>query len=177
MTIPGRAVRIVMRQRLAARSIRILGTDADSSFFFSRSRISRSSVSSRPNSFLPAYHFERQSRFTAMRRPTGLVFCPILITGAMECWSAGGSYHSSERTILMWQLRLRIGPAEPRALGVNRRIVEAVWARASLTTSVSVFSALYALLLAFRSSALAIADLSVLATKRAPLRGVTARVA
>src|SRR2546423_1512804 len=41
--------------------------------------------------------------------------------------------YSSERVILMWQLRLRIGPAEPRALGVNRLRVEAVWATASLT--------------------------------------------
>ena len=30
MTMPGRAVRMVMRQRLAARSIRICGTEADS---------------------------------------------------------------------------------------------------------------------------------------------------
>src|SRR5215472_5800917 len=77
MTIPGRAVRMVMRQRLAARSIRICGTEADSSFFFSSSRISRSSVNSFPNSFLPAYHFERQSLVTATRRPTGFVFWPM----------------------------------------------------------------------------------------------------
>src|SRR5512138_2329664 len=77
--MPGRAVKMVMRQRLAARSIKILGTDADSSFFFSSSRISRSSLSSLPNSFLPEYHLDRQSRLTAMRRPTGLVFCPILL--------------------------------------------------------------------------------------------------
>src|ERR1041385_4369186 len=51
---------------------------ADSSFFFSSSRISRSSVNNLPNSFLPAYHFERQSRVTATRKPTGLVFWPIL---------------------------------------------------------------------------------------------------
>src|SRR5262245_11720471 len=77
MTTPGRAVRIVMRQRLAARSIKIFGTEADSSFFFNSSRISRSSVSNLPNSFFPAYHFERQSLLTATRRPTGLVFWPI----------------------------------------------------------------------------------------------------
>src|SRR6266704_2397297 len=77
MTIPGRAVRIVIRQRLAARSMRIWGTEADSSFFLSSSRILRSSVRSLPNSFLPAYHFERQSRVTAIRRPIGFVFCPI----------------------------------------------------------------------------------------------------
>src|SRR2546427_496173 len=77
MTMPGRAVMIVMRQRLAARSIRICGTEADSSFFLSSSRMLRSSVSSLPNSFLPAYHLERQSRLTAMRKPTGFVFWPI----------------------------------------------------------------------------------------------------
>src|ERR1017187_6961894 len=104
--MPGRAVRMVMRQRLAARSIRIWGTEADSSFFFNSSRISRSSVSSLPNSFLPAYHLERQSWLAAIRKPIGLVFCPIR--------------YSSDKTILMWQFRFRIGPAEPRALGVNR---------------------------------------------------------
>src|SRR5436190_2326677 len=77
MTTPGRAVKIVMRQRVAARSIWIFGTDADSSFFFRMSRIRRSSASNLPNSFFSAYHFERQSLLTAMRSPIGLVFCPI----------------------------------------------------------------------------------------------------
>src|SRR5438045_1536873 len=77
MTTPGRAVRIVMRQRLAARSIKIFGTEAASSFFFRRSRILRSSVRSLPNSFLPAYHFERQSLLTPTRRPIGFTFWPI----------------------------------------------------------------------------------------------------
>src|ERR1051325_1645605 len=81
MTIPGRAVMMVMRQRLAARSIRIWGTDADSSFFLSKVRMLRSSVSSLPNSFLSAYHFERQSRLTAMRKPIGFVFWPMLFVG------------------------------------------------------------------------------------------------
>src|SRR5262245_52771438 len=79
MTTPGRAVRIVMRQRLAARSIKIFGTEAVSSFFLRISRILRSSASSGPNSFLGEYHFERQSLLTATRRPIGLVFCPILL--------------------------------------------------------------------------------------------------
>src|SRR5262245_45434496 len=82
--------------------------------------------------------------------------------------------YSSDKTILTWQLRLRIGPAEPRALGVNRRIMEAVWATASLITRRSVFMLRYSCLCDLRSSALAIADLSVLATIRAPLRGTTA---
>src|SRR5437660_1508472 len=91
MTIPGRAVRIVMRQRLAARSIRISGTEADSSFFLSSSRMLRSSVSSLPNSFLPAYHLERQSRLTAMRKPIGFVFWPMgqERNGLVDWWIGG----------------------------------------------------------------------------------------
>lgn len=68
--------------------------------------------------------------------------------------------------IRIWQLRFRIGPAEPRALGVNRFMVAAVPATASLTISLSGFNPLL-------FSALAIADLSVLATSRADLRGTT----
>ena len=64
----------------------------------------------------------------------------------------------------MWQRRLRIGPAEPRALGVKRLRVVAVPATASLMRKDSGRS-----LLLF--SALAMAECSVLATKRAPLRG------
>src|SRR5579862_6004967 len=81
MTTPGRAVKMVTRQRLVARSIKILGTDAVSSFFFKRVRICRSSLSSVPNSFLPANHFERQSLLTPTRRPIGFVFWPILFVG------------------------------------------------------------------------------------------------
>ena len=77
----------LIRQRLAARSIKICGTEADSSFFFRSRRMLRSSVSSLPNSFLFAYHFDRQSWLTARRRPIGLVFWPIL--------------YSSDKTILM----------------------------------------------------------------------------
>src|ERR1051326_8943658 len=150
MTLPVRAVRIVMRQRLAARSIRICGTEADSSFFLSNSRIWRSSVNSLPNSFLPAYHLERQSRFTAIRRPIGFVFCPIRLgmakwingllknrrempTGksALQVFHLSIQCYSSDKTILTWQLRFRIGPAEPRAFGVKRRIIDAVCAIAS----------------------------------------------
>ncbi len=72
--------RASMNYRLAARSIKILGTAAESSFFFKRSRISRSSVSNWLNSFLLAYHFERQSLLTATRRPIGLVFWPMVIS-------------------------------------------------------------------------------------------------
>src|SRR2546430_4483755 len=68
---------MVMRQRVAARSIWIFGTEADSSFFFRMSRILRSSANSLPNSFFSAYHLDRQSLLTATRSPIGLVFCPI----------------------------------------------------------------------------------------------------
>src|SRR6516225_9361498 len=84
MTTPGRAVKIVTRQRFVARSIKIFGTEADSSFFLSNSRISRSSLSSLPKSFLSAYHLERQSLLTATRKPIGLVFWPILFVGQSD---------------------------------------------------------------------------------------------
>src|SRR3974390_1749587 len=104
MTTPGRAVRMVTRQRLAARSIKIFGTDAVSSFFFNSARICRSSLSSAPNSFLPANHFERQSRLTATRKPIGFVFWPILFVGkgdfdvgtAFEDWTGGTASFRSE---------------------------------------------------------------------------------
>src|SRR5437667_4365160 len=91
-------------------------------------------------------------------------------------YSVSSSY-SSDKTILMWQLRLRIGPAEPRALGVKRRNLEAVCATASLICSRSVARPLYSFLCVLRSSAFAMADLSVLATNREPLRGTTASTA
>src|ERR1039457_1672947 len=104
MTTPGRAVRMVMRQRFAARSIKILGTAAASSFFFSSLRISRSSLNSLPNSFFSAYHFERQSLLTPTRRPIGFVFCPILfvrqgdfdVAAALENRPGRSEEHTSE---------------------------------------------------------------------------------
>src|SRR6266542_2080475 len=197
MTTPGRAVKMVMRQRVAARSIWIFGTEADSSFFFRISRIRRSSASSLPNSFFSAYHFERQSLLAGIHSPIGVVFCPMVRIGEMESERDGGmegwrdeqsacrsptlqhsntpllrfsSCYSSDKTIFTWQLRFKIGPAEPRALGVTRLIVVAVCARASLMRSTSGFSPLL-------FSALAMADFNVLATNRADLRGTTARTA
>src|SRR6185369_10122095 len=79
--------------------------------------------------------------------------------------------YSSDKRILMWQRRLRMGPADPRALGVKRRIVVAVPATASLTHNFSVCSSLYSGLCSLRSSALAMAEFRVLATNRADLRG------
>src|ERR1043166_896243 len=98
MTTPGRAVKMVMRQRVAARSIWILGTDADSSFFLRMSRIRRSSASSLPNSFFSAYHFERQSLVTAMRSPMGLVFWPISIVRQHDLDVAAPFQDGSRRT-------------------------------------------------------------------------------
>src|SRR5271170_5125172 len=88
MTTPGRAVKIVTRQRFVARSIKIFGTASVSSFFLSNARISRSSVKSAPKSFLLAYHFERQSLLTATRRPIGFVFWPILFVGQSDFYVA-----------------------------------------------------------------------------------------
>src|SRR6187401_2840628 len=113
MTTPGRAVRMVMRQRLAARSIRIRGTEADSSFFFSSARISRSSVRSLPNSFLPAYHFERQSLLTATRRPIGLVFWPILLLVGQSDFDVAAAFEN--RTGRTARLRLKSLDDHPRA--------------------------------------------------------------
>src|SRR5438094_890737 len=87
------------------------------------------------------------------------------------------SSYSSDNTILTWQLRLRIGPAEPRALGVNRRKIDAVCATASLTNNALVFKSRYSGRFDFKSSALATADFKVFATMRAPLRGTTASTA
>jgi hypothetical protein len=67
-------------------------------------------------------------------------------------------------------VRFRIGPAEPRALGVNRLIVVAAPATASFTRSLSAFT-----LLLF--SALAMAESKVFATSRADLRETTRNTA
>src|SRR6185436_14963024 len=74
------------------------------------------------------------------------------------------NFYSSDTTIRMWQLRLRIGPAEPRAFGVKRRNVVAVPATASRTRRFSGFAPLL-------FSALAMADIKVFATSLADLRG------
>src|SRR6266568_2493894 len=85
--------------------------------------------------------------------------------------------YSSDKIILMWQLRLRMRPEVPRALGAMRRRVEAVCATASLMRKRSVLRLWYSFLCSLRSWALAMAELSVLATKRALLRGTNARTA
>ena len=63
----------------------------------------------------------------------------------------------------IWQLRLMIGPADPRAFGTHRFMLVAAPTTASFTRKL-----VGARLLLF--SALAMADLRVLDTKRADLR-------
>src|SRR6476620_9958449 len=134
MTMPGRAVRMVMRQRLAARSIKICGTDSVSSFFLSKVRISRSSVRSLPNSFLPAYHLERQSRVTAIRRPIGFVFCPILsvvigqndlhVAIPLQDRSSGTTGFRSKSAVSLGRLRHRF--LHDQGVGVDALVVGAI---------------------------------------------------
>ena len=59
ITMPGRAVWIVMLTFLAARSISTRLTEASASFFFRNSRTRKSVCTSSGNCFLLAYHLER----------------------------------------------------------------------------------------------------------------------
>jgi predicted NodU family carbamoyl transferase len=74
---------------------------------------------------------EQRAEFLLAGIPLG---APVFVDGDAQtdwiCFLA----HIIRRTrvILMWQRRLRIGPAEPRALGVKRLSVVAVPATASL---------------------------------------------
>ena len=77
MTMPGRAVWIVMLTFLAARSIRMRLTEASASFFLRNSRTRKSVCTSAANCFLLAYHLETQSRVIPRRMPSGLTFWPI----------------------------------------------------------------------------------------------------
>src|SRR6185503_2435406 len=79
ITMPGRAVKMLIFTLLAARSTSTAATPAWFSFcltnFFSR----RSSCSHFEKSF-SEYHLELQPRTTPRRKPTGCVFCPILVS-------------------------------------------------------------------------------------------------
>ncbi len=77
MTMPGRAVWMVMFTFLAARSIRMRLTEASASFFFRNSRTRKSVCTSSGNCFLLAYHLDTQSRVIPKRIPSGLTFWPI----------------------------------------------------------------------------------------------------
>ena len=74
MTMPGRAVWMVMLTFLAARSIRMRLTEASASFFLRNSRTLKSVCTCVGNCFLPAYQREVQSRTIPSRMPSGLTF-------------------------------------------------------------------------------------------------------
>ncbi len=77
ITMPGRAVWIVMLTFLAARSINTRLTEASDSLFFRNSRTRKSVCTSIGNCFLLAYHFDVQSRVIPSRMPSGLTFWPM----------------------------------------------------------------------------------------------------
>ena len=74
ITMPGRAVWIVMLTRFAARSMRMRLTDASASFVFRNSRTRKSVWTCSGNCFLFAYHLDTQSRVMPRRMATGLTF-------------------------------------------------------------------------------------------------------
>ena len=77
MTMPGRAVWMVMFTFLAARSMSTRLTEASVSFFLRNSRTRKSVCTSNGNCFLLAYHLDVQSRVIPSRIPSGLTFWPM----------------------------------------------------------------------------------------------------
>ena len=78
ITMPGRAVWIVMLTFLAARSISTRLTDASDRRFLRNWRTRKSVCTRIGNWRLPAYHFDTQSRVMPSRMPSGLTFWPIV---------------------------------------------------------------------------------------------------
>src|SRR5215470_15096653 len=76
ITMPGRAVKMLIFTLLAARSTSTAATPAWFSFCLTNRLRRRSSCSHFEKSF-SEYHFELQPRTTPRRKPTGCVFCPI----------------------------------------------------------------------------------------------------
>src|SRR5215203_3148012 len=76
ITMPGRAVKMLIFTLLAARSTSTAATPAWFSFCLTNFLRRRSSCSHFEKSF-SEYHFELQPRTTPSRKPTGCVFCPI----------------------------------------------------------------------------------------------------
>ena len=104
---------MVMRQRVAARSIKILRHG-------SRLKLLLEQIADL------AVFGQQLAEFLLAGIPLGT---PVLVDGdAQTDWISFLTHnnYSSDKTILMWQLRFRIGPAEPRALGVKRFKVVAV---------------------------------------------------
>src|SRR5204863_10083079 len=79
ITIPGRAVKMLIFTLLAARSTSTAATPAWFSFCLTNLLRRRSSCSHFEKSF-SEYHFELQPRTTPRRKPTGCVFCPIFLS-------------------------------------------------------------------------------------------------
>ena len=74
ITMPGRAVWMVMLARLAARSMWMRLTEASASFLLRNWRTRKSVWMFEANVFEPAYHFDVQSRVMPRRMPIGLTF-------------------------------------------------------------------------------------------------------
>src|SRR5215831_18833311 len=138
MTIPGRAVKMLIFTLFAARSTSTDETPACPSFCFTNFFRRRSSCSHFEKSF-SEYHFELQPRMTPSRKPTGCVFCPIKSTffsfislsrGAGEGQGGGSLFQPSlegcgysagtSTTIVTCDVRLLMRLARPIDRGIQR---------------------------------------------------------
>src|SRR5688500_10724507 len=144
---------MVTRKLFQARSITTFEMAASRSFSLTYLRILMSLAKNSGNSLRLANHLERQSLLTARRKQMGLVFWLICYSLEVSAFLAVFFFAaflvplafearclisiSSETVMKMWQVRLRIGPALPRAFGMKRLIVGPSPAAASLTTSFS----------------------------------------
>ena len=80
ITIPGRAVKIVIFAFFAGRSIKILLTAAFDNFLFKNSLTFISLFKNAEKFFEFAYHLDDQFFDTPKRKPIGFIFCPIIIS-------------------------------------------------------------------------------------------------
>src|SRR5579875_980312 len=78
ITMPGRAVSMVMFTFFAARSMWMRLTEASASRPCRNSRTRKSVCTCAANCFLPAYHFDIHSRVMPSRMPSGLTFWPMI---------------------------------------------------------------------------------------------------
>src|SRR5215207_8498963 len=145
---------MVTRRLFQARSMTTFEIAARRSFSLTYLRILMSLARNSGNSLRLANHLERHSLLTARRKPMGLVFWPMCYSLEFSAFLAVFFFAaaflvplafearclisiSSETVMKMWQVRLRIGPALPRAFGMKRLIVGPSPATASFTTSLS----------------------------------------
>src|SRR5688572_17386985 len=98
ITTPGRAEKMVMRASLAGRSMSTRPTEACASFFFRKVRTFTSSASIPAKARLFPYHLELQLRFTASRKPIGLIFCPMVLVPDRDVDVAGMPEHARAAT-------------------------------------------------------------------------------